>query len=72
MKLEQHPYHYNKIAEAIKFIDDNFKSQPSLNKVAEAMHMSPFHFQRLFKEWAGVSPKKYLQYLSIKRKRFSA
>ena len=52
------PYHYNKIAEAIAYIDAHFKEQPSLNDIAEAVHMSPFHFQRLFKEWVGVTPKK--------------
>jgi len=57
-------YHYNKIAGAIKYIDDNFKAQPSLDDIAEHIHLSPFHFQRLFKEWVGISPKKYLQYLS--------
>ena len=43
----------------------NFKTQPNLDEVAEKVHMSPFHFQRLFKEWAGVSPKKFLQYISV-------
>lgn len=57
-------YHYQKIAQAITYLEENFKEQPSLDQVAEAIHMSSFHFQRLFKEWVGVSPKKYLQYLS--------
>jgi AraC family transcriptional regulator of adaptative response/methylated-DNA-[protein]-cysteine methyltransferase len=56
--------HYKKIEEAIAYIDGNFRTQPSLDDIAENVHLSPFHFQRIFKEWVGVSPKKYLQYLS--------
>lgn len=56
---------YNRIAEAIGYIGQHFKEQPHLDEVAEKVHLSPFHFQRLFKEWAGVSPKKFLQYISI-------
>jgi AraC family transcriptional regulator of adaptative response/methylated-DNA-[protein]-cysteine methyltransferase len=56
---------YNRIAEAIDYIKIHFKSQPDLAEVAQNAHLSPFHFQRLFTEWAGVSPKKFLQYTSI-------
>ena len=56
---------YNRIAEAIDYINANFKSQPNLEEVAEKVSLSPFHFQRLFTEWAGVSPKKFLQYITI-------
>ena len=56
---------YNTIESAIKFIRENFKEQPDLNEVARQVHLSPFHFQRMFKEWAGISPKKFLQYISI-------
>jgi AraC family transcriptional regulator, regulatory protein of adaptative response / methylated-DNA-[protein]-cysteine methyltransferase len=56
---------YQRIAEAIDYIKQNFKEQPNLDEVAEKIHVSPFHFQRLFTEWAGVSPKKFLQYLSV-------
>lgn len=56
---------YNRIAEAIEYIRNNFKSQPNLDEVARQIHISPFHFQRLFTEWVGVSPKKFLQYTSI-------
>jgi AraC family transcriptional regulator, regulatory protein of adaptative response / methylated-DNA-[protein]-cysteine methyltransferase len=61
----QETINYNRIAEAINFIKANFKSQPDLDEVAKSIHLSPFHFQRLFIEWAGVSPKKFLQYLSV-------
>ena len=56
---------YKRIAQAIDFIKNNFKSQPDLDEIAKTIHLSPFHFQRLFNEWAGVSPKKFLQYLSV-------
>ncbi|WP_214458077.1 methylated-DNA--[protein]-cysteine S-methyltransferase [Flavihumibacter fluvii] len=62
---EQQQLNYNRIAEAIGYIRANFKEQPSLEQVAEQVHLSPFHFQRLFSEWAGTSPKKFLQYISV-------
>jgi AraC family transcriptional regulator of adaptative response/methylated-DNA-[protein]-cysteine methyltransferase len=62
---QQEQINFDRIAEAIDFIRDNFQSQPNLEDVAERVHLSPFHFQRLFTEWAGVSPKKFLQYISV-------
>ena len=56
---------YHRIAQAIEYINVHFKNQPSLDEIATAIGVSPFHFQRLFTEWAGVSPKKFMQYLSI-------
>ncbi|TAH17829.1 MAG: methylated-DNA--[protein]-cysteine S-methyltransferase [Cytophagales bacterium] len=56
---------YDRVAEAIDYIKENFRQQPNLDDVADQIHLSPFHFQRLFTEWAGVSPKKFLQYISI-------
>lgn len=61
----QQQLNFNRIAEAIEYIRLNFRSQPDLDDVAAKVHLSPFHFQRLFKEWAGVSPKKFLQYTSV-------
>jgi AraC family transcriptional regulator, regulatory protein of adaptative response / methylated-DNA-[protein]-cysteine methyltransferase len=58
-------YDYQRIEEAIRFIRENFREQPDLDEIARQIHLSPFHFQRLFKEWAGVSPKKFLQFTSI-------
>lgn len=57
--------HYEKVEKAIEYISQNFRQQPNLDDVAKRVYVSPFHFQRLFKEWAGVSPKKFLQYISI-------
>lgn len=62
---KQDPSPYDRIAEAIVYIKVNFKRQPSLQEIAEAINLSPFYFQRLFADWAGVSPKKFMQYLSI-------
>jgi len=56
---------YRRIEEAINFIKLNFKEQPNLDEVAEKVNLSPFHFQRLFTDWAGISPKKFLQYLTL-------
>ena len=56
---------YYRVAEAIEYLTDNFKSQPDLTDVARQVHLSPSHFQRIFTEWAGVSPKKFMQYLSL-------
>jgi AraC family transcriptional regulator of adaptative response/methylated-DNA-[protein]-cysteine methyltransferase len=62
---EQEKINYQRVAEAIDYIRQNFKTQPSLEELAEQVHLSPFHFQRLFTEWAGTSPKKFLQYISV-------
>lgn len=56
---------YARIAEAIEYIKANFKNQPTLDAIAEQAHLSPFHFQRLFSAWAGTTPKKFLQYISL-------
>ncbi|MGE5518932.1 MAG: methylated-DNA--[protein]-cysteine S-methyltransferase [Candidatus Dadabacteria bacterium] len=62
---EQQKINFNRIAEAIEYLTDNFTKQPVLDEVAEKVHLSPYHFQRLFSEWAGVSPKKFLQFLTL-------
>ncbi|WP_295713454.1 methylated-DNA--[protein]-cysteine S-methyltransferase [Mucilaginibacter sp.] len=61
----QENINYERIAEAINYIKLNFKAQPNLDEVAEKVNLSPFHFQRLFTDWVGISPKKFLQYLSL-------
>jgi AraC family transcriptional regulator of adaptative response/methylated-DNA-[protein]-cysteine methyltransferase len=62
---DQENINYGRVAAAIDYIRENFRSQPDLDEIAEKVHLSPFHFQRLFTEWAGTSPKKFLQYISI-------
>ena len=58
---------YDRIAEAIVFITDHVASQPTLEEIAAHLHLSPFHFQRLFSRWVGVTPKRYLQTLTVER-----
>ena len=62
---DQQSINYNRIAEAIDYLQQNYREQPNLDEVAKKINLSPFHFQRLFTDWAGVSPKKFLQYISI-------
>ena len=61
----QQALNYDRIATAIDYIKMHFKEQPGLEEVAGKVHLSPYHFQKLFSEWAGTSPKKFLQYISI-------
>lgn len=56
---------YRLIASALRFIEDHAEEQPSLEQVAAAVGLSPSHFQRVFSRWVGVSPKRYLQYLTL-------
>ena len=58
---------YDRIAKAIAFIADRVENQPSLEEIAAHLHLSPFHFQRLFCRWAGVTPKRFLQVLTVER-----
>lgn len=56
---------YDRIEKAIVFLKQNFKKQPDLDEIAQQVHLSPFYFQKLFKDWSGVSPKKFIQFLSV-------
>ena len=58
---------YDRIAQAITFITHRVNSQPTLDEIAAHIHLSPFHFQRLFCRWAGVTPKRFLQTLTLER-----
>ena len=53
------------IAAAIRHLVENWQDQPALDKLSEVAGMSPFHFQRLFTQWAGISPKRFLQFLTL-------
>lgn len=50
---------YTRIEKAIQYLVENFKQQPTLDELAQYIGVSPFHFQRIFTEWAGISPKKF-------------
>lgn len=65
MKEVQKKMNYSRIADAIRFIKDNRREQPQLDAIAQSVNMSPFHFQRIFQEWVGISPKHFLQYLNV-------
>ena len=56
---------YARIERAIRFLEENAARQPTLAEAARSVHLSEFHFQRLFSRWAGVSPKRFLQFLTV-------
>lgn len=56
---------YKKIEKAIQFIEANLQSQPTLEQIAESVYLSKYHFDRVFKRWAGISPIQFLQYLTL-------
>lgn len=60
--IDQEKINFDRISEAISYLKSNFKNQPDLEEVAAKVHMSPFHFQKMFTSWAGTSPKNFLQY----------
>ena len=65
MNKDENTFNYQRIEQAILYLEKNFQHQPELDDVAEKVHLSPFHFQRLFAEWAGISPKRFLQFLTV-------
>jgi len=58
---------YARIEQAILYLDRHAERQPSLDEVARAVRLSPYHFQRLFRRWAGISPKRFLQAIALNR-----
>jgi AraC family transcriptional regulator of adaptative response/methylated-DNA-[protein]-cysteine methyltransferase len=56
---------YKRIEKAIQFIENNFKSQPTLDQIAESVHLSKYHFDRIFKRWAGISPIQFMQFMTL-------
>jgi AraC family transcriptional regulator of adaptative response/methylated-DNA-[protein]-cysteine methyltransferase len=55
---------YRRIEQAIQYLEKHANSQPELNEVASAIGLSEYHFQRIFSRWAGISPKRFLQFLT--------
>jgi AraC family transcriptional regulator of adaptative response/methylated-DNA-[protein]-cysteine methyltransferase len=55
---------YQRIEQAIRYLEANFQRQPELAEIAASVHLSEYHFQRLFTRWVGISPKRYLQFLT--------
>lgn len=56
---------YLRVEKALRYLEGRLRHQPSLKEVAEHVGLSPYHFHRLFKRWAGVSPKRFLQFLTV-------
>ena len=65
MDIREKSLNYERVAKAIQYILDNHVKQPKLEEVASHIHVSPFHFHRIFQEWAGTTPKKFLQFISL-------
>ena len=63
MSTQQH-IDYQRIEQAIQFIEHNFQRQPALKEIAEAVNLSEFHFDRMFTKWAGTSPQRFMRFLS--------
>ncbi len=59
------PRDYDRIETAIQLLAAQHDERPSLDDIASQVGLSPFHFQRLFKRWAGLSPKRFQQYLTV-------
>jgi len=64
MTMEQLEEDYGRVEKAIRFLEENAHGQPSLSAVAASAGLSEFHFQRLFSRWVGISPKRFLQFLT--------
>lgn len=56
---------YDLVEKAIHYLEENYQNQPALADVAAHVGLSEFHFQRLFSRWAGISPKRFGQYLTM-------
>src|SRR5687768_13537795 len=63
--MNENHINYARIEQAILYLEEYFQRQPELDEVAEKVHLSPFHFQRIFTDWAGISPKRFLQFLTV-------
>ncbi len=64
MRYQQAAMDYHKISKALQYLGEHFTEQPSLKEVADAVHLSEYHFQKVFSRWVGISPKRFLQYLT--------
>jgi AraC family transcriptional regulator of adaptative response/methylated-DNA-[protein]-cysteine methyltransferase len=64
MDYSQSSQDYARIEQAIRFLEENFHAQPSLGEIAASAGLSEYHFQRLFTRWVGISPKRFLQFLT--------
>jgi AraC family transcriptional regulator of adaptative response/methylated-DNA-[protein]-cysteine methyltransferase len=65
--FEQLSRDYQTVEKAIMYLENHVEEQPNLKDVAESVYLSEYHFQRLFTRWVGISPKRFLQYLTKER-----
>lgn len=64
-QIPQNSQDYQRIEKAILYIEKHFTSQPTLDEIAGYVNMSRFHFERIFKRWAGICPMKFMQFLTL-------
>lgn len=70
-KYQQLSQDYALVEQALGYLEDHFQDQPDLNAIAEQMGYSEYHFQRLFTRWVGISPKRFLQFLTKEHAKFA-
>jgi AraC family transcriptional regulator of adaptative response/methylated-DNA-[protein]-cysteine methyltransferase len=63
--LAQQSSDYERVEKAIHYLEANFRQRPTLDEMASNLHLSKYHFQRLFKRWAGISPTQFLHFLTV-------
>jgi len=64
-RIQQQAEDYRIVEQAIRFVERRFREQPGLEEIAASVHLSKYHFQRLFRRWAGISPTQFLHYLTV-------
>jgi AraC family transcriptional regulator of adaptative response/methylated-DNA-[protein]-cysteine methyltransferase len=69
MEHNEHHRDYHRVAAALRYLEAHRDDQPGLEQVAGHVGLSPFHFQKLFGRWVGISPKRFLQYLTVEHAR---
>ena len=69
MNMTEQHRDYQRIEQSLVYLEENQALQPSLEDVADHVGLSPFHLQRIFSQWVGVSPKRFLQYLTVEHAR---
>jgi len=69
MDINDRHHDYRRVESALAFLQEHRTGQPTLEEVAERVGLSPFHFQRVFGRWVGISPKRFLQYLTVEHAR---
>ena len=67
MSLQSPADDYKRVEKAILYLEKNAHRRPDLKEVAQAVNLSEYHFQRIFRRWAGISPKRFLQFLTLER-----